>query len=197
MNSGETFSKLKSSVHARVVSYKFTPCQSCWGEIITCQSLIITTDWVEGLTQISCGDVLKAFPFSTKLVSHLHIHSQHCSGLIKHLLNDCLLCLWFSSIWLQPLWPGLILSILCWEITRGWQDWEEEREGKWVVSFLTNKQDWEVNAVIHPSVFLLLFLSLQFPHSLPLTLFFFPLSHLLSFSSSLSSSLMRAGGVSQ
>lgn len=155
---------------------------------------------MESLTRISCVDFSKAFPFPNKPVRHLHIHIQHCSGLIKHLLSDCLLCLWFSSIWLQPSWPGLILSILCWEITRGWQDWEEERKEKWVAAFPANKQDWEVKAVIHPSVFLLLSLSGSLALCLYLSFtlfFFFPLSHRLSFSSSLSFSLMRAGGVSQ
>lgn len=84
------------------------------------------------------ADFLKAFWFFPKLMNHLYLHPQCCSGLIKHLLSDCLLCCWFSSIWLQPLWSGLILSILCWEITRGWQDWGKEREEKWAVALPAN-----------------------------------------------------------
>lgn len=42
-------------------------------------SWIIGTNWARGLTWSSCWD------FSTKLMSHLYIHIQDCSGLIKHL----------------------------------------------------------------------------------------------------------------
>lgn len=178
-----------------MLSYKIikTPSQSCWGQIRTRHTMSLPDNnhkLGDNFNRNLLWRRLKAFPFSIRLVSHLYIHTQHCSGLIKHVLSDCLPCLWFSSFWLQPLWPGLILSILCWEITRGWQDWEEERKEKWVAAFPCNKQDWAVKAVMHPSVFLLLFLSLcslltlcSISHS---HFFFFPLSHLLSFSSSLS-----------
>lgn len=143
---------------------------------------------------------LQAFSFFPKLMNHLYIHPQNCSGLIKHLLSDCLLCCWFSSIWLQPLWSGLILSILRWEITRGWQDWGK-REEKCAVAFRANQQDWEGEccgpSICLPASFSLSgFLALCVYRSI--ILFFFHLSQLLSFASALSlRSLMRAGGVSQ
>ena len=46
-------------------------------------SWITSTNWVKGLTWSSCGDFSKST--YTKLMSHLYIHIQHCSGLIKHL----------------------------------------------------------------------------------------------------------------
>lgn len=103
-------------------------------------------------------------------MNHPHIHPQRCSGLIKHLLSDCLLCCWLSSIWLQPLWSGLILSILCWEITRGWQDRGKEREEKMSRGFpckLTRLRGWKPWP-IHLSF--CLFFSLWFPRSLRLSL---------------------------
>lgn len=103
-----------------------------------------------------------AFEFFTKL--------QRCSGLIKHLLSDCVLCCWFCSIWLQPLWPELILSILYREITRGWQDQGEEREQKWATALpakLTRQKGWKSPSVHLPFCF---FSFSRFLHSLHISL---------------------------
>lgn len=171
-----------------VLSREVRPFWGCWGWITA-----ITTHWAN----MSCVDFLNAFPFWTKPMSHFHAPIQHSSSLIKHLLSDCLLCLWFSSIWLRSPWPELILSILCWEITRRWREWEEEEREEERRPCQQTKLRWNLWSSRLSECFFFLTGSLAQSHYHSFTLLFLLLSHSLFPTSSISSSLMRACGVSQ